>query len=197
MTAFFMRNYVKLPFRFDAALLREDLAKVAADEWLRHFNQSNYEGNWSVAALRSNGGRTKQIYPDPHSTEDFADTEILARCSYVREVLSQIECEKEAVRFMLLGAGARIKEHKDYFMGFEDGVIRLHLPVITNEQVEFYLNNERVPMQPGELWYLDFSQKHRVENHGSEDRIHLVLDCKVNDWLIETIKPKILKNKKL
>lgn len=183
-----MRNYVKLPFQFDAALLREDLAKVAADEWIRHFNQSNYEGNWSVASLRSNGGRAKQIYPDPNSPDDFADTKILARCEYVREILETIQCEKEAVRFMLLGAGARIKEHKDYFMGFEDGVIRLHIPVITNKQVEFYLNGERIEMQTGELWYLDFSQKHRVENNGATDRIHLVLDCKVNAWLIEHIK---------
>ena len=183
-----MRNYLKLPFQFDAARLRQDLAQVADDEWIEHFNQYNYEGNWSVVSLRSNGGRTKQIYPDPHSTEDFCDTEILARCAYVREILNQIECEKEAVRFMLLGAGARIKEHKDFFMGFDEGVIRLHIPVITNPQVEFYLAGERVPMHEGELWYLDFSQKHRVENNGDEDRIHLVMDCKVNDWLVEKIQ---------
>ena len=183
-----MKNYVKFPFQFDAARLRADLARVAEDEWIRHFNQSNYEGNWSVASLRSNGGATKQIYPDPHSPAAFEDTEILARCRYVREVLSRIECEKESVRFMLLGAGARIREHKDYFMGFEDGVIRLHIPVVTNERVEFYLAGERVPMHEGELWYLDFSQKHRVENNGTTDRIHLVMDCKVNDWLVGMIK---------
>jgi hypothetical protein len=182
-----MKNHVKLPFQFDAARLKQELAQVTEDEWLRHFNQSNYEGNWSVAALRSNGGKTKQIYPDPHSTEDFEDTAILARCAYVREVLETIRCEKEAVRFMLLGAGARIKEHKDYFMGFDEGVIRLHIPVQTNRQVEFYLAGERVPMQAGELWYLDFSQKHRVENNSQEDRVHLVMDCKVNDWLMENI----------
>ena len=89
---------------------------------------------------------------------------------------------------MLLGAGARIKEHKDYFMGFEEGVIRLHIPVLTNPNVEFYLANERVQMHEGELWYLDFSQKHRVENNSEEDRIHLVMDCKVNNWLVEMIE---------
>lgn len=182
-----MKDYVKFPFQFDAARLKADLARVAADEWISHFNQSNYEGDWSVASLRSNGGKTKQIYPDPHA-EGFEDTEILARCAYVREILSAIECEKEAVRFMLLAPGARIKEHKDYFMGFEDGVVRLHIPVITNAQVEFYLNGERVPMHEGELWYLDFSQKHRVENNGTTDRIHLVMDCKVNNWLVNMIK---------
>ena len=182
-----MKNYVKFPFQFDAARLKEDLAQVAEDEWIRHFNQSNYEGNWSVASLRSNGGRTKQIYPDPHSPDDFEDTEILARCPYVREVLAAIRCEKESVRFMLLGAHARIKEHKDYFMGLDEGVIRLHIPVLTNPNVEFYLANERVQMHEGELWYLDFSQKHRVENNSDKDRIHLVMDCKVNDWLVKHI----------
>lgn len=183
-----MKNYVKFLLRFDAERLKKDLAQVAEDEWIKHFNQSYYEGNWSVASLRSNGGRTKQIYPDPHSPEEFADTEILARCDYVREILEKVECEKEAVRFMMLGAGARIREHKDYFMGFEDGVIRLHIPVVTNPQVEFYLGDKRIEMREGELWYLDFSQKHRVENNGATDRIHLVMDCKVNDWLIEQIK---------
>lgn len=183
-----MRDYVKLPLQFDAARLKRDLAEVKPDEWIKHFNQYNYEGDWSVASLRSNGGHTKQIYPDPHSPDNFQDTEILARCPYVREVLDTIRCEKESVRFMLLAPGARIKEHKDFFMGFEDGVIRLHIPVTTNEKVEFYLNNQLVTMREGELWYLDFSQKHRVENNGSEDRIHLVIDCKVNDWLVEIIK---------
>jgi Aspartyl/Asparaginyl beta-hydroxylase len=183
-----MPNYVKFPFQFDAALLQNDLAKVADDEWIKHFNQQYYEGNWSVASLRSNGGHTKQIYPDPHSPEDFADTKILARCEYVREILSKIECEKEAVRFMLLGSGAKILEHRDYFMGIEEGCIRLHIPVITNEFVEFYLADELVEMRTGELWYLDFYQKHRVENNGDKDRIHLVIDCKVNDWLLPIIK---------
>jgi hypothetical protein len=182
-----MPDYLKLPFQFDAALLKQDLERVAPDEWIKHFNQYTYEGDWSVASLRSNGGKTKQIYPDPHSPDNFEDTEILARCTYVREVLETIRCEKEAVRFMLLAPGAKIKEHKDFFMGFEDGVIRLHIPVVTNAQVEFYLNNQRVEMHEGELWYLDFSQKHRVENNGDKDRIHLVMDCKVNDWLVEII----------
>jgi len=182
-----MPNYVKLPFHFEAARLQNDLAKVAADEWIKHFNTQYYEGNWSVVSLRSNGGRTKQIYPDAHSGESFEDTAILARCPYVREVLATIECEKEAVRFMMLGAGSRIREHKDYFMGFEDGVVRLHIPVVTNEAVDFYLDDERVEMRAGELWYLDFSRKHRVENNGSADRIHLVIDCTVNDWLTRII----------
>ncbi len=53
----------------------------------------------------------------------------------------------------------------------------------TNPLVEFYLNGERVVMEEGEAWYLDLNQNHAVINRGSEDRVHLVVDCVVNDWL--------------
>ncbi|MCD9188980.1 MAG: aspartyl/asparaginyl beta-hydroxylase domain-containing protein [Pyrinomonadaceae bacterium] len=182
-----MADYKKLPLTFDPAKLQADLSKVADDEWIRHFNQGYYEGNWSVASLRSVGGHTKQIFPNHNSEEPYADTAILERCQYIREVLNEIKCGKSAVRFMLLGAGSRIREHRDYFMGVEDNCLRLHIPVVTNKDVEFYLNDQKIEMQTGELWYLDFYQKHRVENNGTEDRIHLVIDCDASDWLIDII----------
>jgi hypothetical protein len=38
-------------------------------------------------------------------------------------------------------------------------------------------------MKPGEAWYLRLSDPHAVANRGSSDRVHLVLDLVVNDWL--------------
>ena len=38
-------------------------------------------------------------------------------------------------------------------------------------------------MQPGECWYINANLLHRVSNKGVTDRIHLVVDCLVNDWL--------------
>jgi hypothetical protein len=81
--------------------------------------------------------------------------------------------------------GSVIKEHRDHELGFDDGEVRLHIPVITNPQVEFMLNQVRVVMNEGECWYLNVNQPHRVANHGMVDRIHLVIDCVVNDWLRE------------
>ncbi len=172
---------------FDPALLKRDLAAIENGEWVPHFNQRYYEGDWSGVSLRSVGGKADVLYPNHISEEPYLDTEMLARAPYVREVLDRIQCEKESVRFLRLAAGAKIKEHRDYFIGIEDGVVRLHLPVITNPLIEFYLDNERVDMLEGELWYLDFGLKHRVENNSDQDRIHLVLDCKVNDWLLDLL----------
>ena len=66
----------------------------------------------------------------------------------------------------------------------QDGVGRVHIPVITNPEVEFFLQGELIDMRPGEAWYLNFNLPHRVENRSSEARVHLVVDCIVNDWFL-------------
>ena len=182
-----MPDAVKLPLRYDITRLQSDLARMVADEFVPHFNQAYYQGDWSAVPLRSVGGRTGHIYPDPTAKNAFADTPLLARCTYIPEVLATLHCPLQAVRFLRLKAGSIIKEHRDHELGFEDGEVRLHIPVITNPEVEFVLNQVRVVMNEGECWYLNVNQPHRVANRGAIDRIHLVIDCVVNDWLRDVL----------
>jgi ribosomal protein S18 acetylase RimI-like enzyme len=182
-----MPDAVKLPLQFDIARLQSDLARMVTDEFVPHFNQAYYQGDWSAVPLRSVGGGTGQIYPDPTAKNAFADTPLLDRCTYIREALATLRCPLQAVRFLRLKSGSLIKEHRDHELGFEDGEVRLHIPVITNPGVEFVLNQVRVIMNEGECWYLNVNQPHRVANRGATDRIHLVIDCVVNDWLREML----------
>jgi ribosomal protein S18 acetylase RimI-like enzyme len=183
-----MPDAVKLPLQFDAARLQADLARITAAEFVPHFNTGYYEGDWSAVPLRSVGGRMEQIYPDPTAKNAFADTPLLARCDYIREVLATLRCPQQAVRFLRLKTGSVIKEHCDHELGFDDGEVRLHIPVITNPEVEFVLNQIRVFMNEGECWYLNVNRPHRVANRGATDRVHLVVDCVVNDWLRDLLQ---------
>ena len=192
-----MPDAVKLPLRFDAARLQADLARIVADEFVPHFNTAYYQGDWSAVPLRSVGGRTDHIYPDPSARLAFADTPLLARCAYIREVLATLRCPLQAARLLRLKAGSVIKEHRDHELGFEDGEVRLHIPVITNPEVEFVLNQVRVVMNEGEFWYLNVNQPHRVANHGATDRIHLVIDCVVNDWLRDLLLTAAAESKRI
>ena len=177
-----MLDRIKLEQTFDVCALKRDISNLKDDDWVRHFNREYYSGTWAVVPLRSIAGSAKKIYPDP-SSDDYRNTEILERCPAVRAVLPFFECEVRAVRFMKLAAGSSIREHRDYNLGHEDGMIRFHIPVLTSDRVEFYLNRERVVMSEGECWYLNFDLPHYVENRSDADRIHLVVDCLVNDWV--------------
>jgi hypothetical protein len=182
-----MPGAFELPVRFDPVRLQTDLNGMFAAEFLPHFNTHYYEGNWSVAPLRSIGGAANQIYPDPTKGDSFADTPLLARCPYVIEALRFFQCPLLAVRFLRLASGSVIKEHRDFNLSLEDGELRLHVPVVTNPEVEFILNGHRVVMKEGECWYLNLNMPHRVANHGVTARIHLVIDCVVNEWMKELV----------
>ena len=179
---------------FDPDRLRTELAKIQPDEWVPHFNRQIYEGEWSGVALRSVGGKAAQLYPDPTATDAFADTELLDRCPYYREVLSAFPCPLTSVRLLRLKAGSSIREHRDYRLGYEDGEVRLHVPIVTNADVAFFVEDQRVPMQEGECWYLNVNLRHRVDNQSVTDRIHLVIDCVVDPWLANYFPSEVVES---
>lgn len=178
-----MLSAIRLPIRFDAAALGADLDGLAPDAWIPHFNTFTYEGDWSGVALRSVGGVAKQLYPDPTATEDFADTAYLDSCPGARAALAEFGCPLLSARFLKLAAGAIIREHRDLNLGYEDGELRVHVPVRTNPDVEFLLQGRPIEMREGEAWYLDLNLPHAVSNRGESDRVHLVVDCVVNEWV--------------
>ena len=177
-----MVSHAKLPVLIPIKDLQKEVLSITTN-WLSHFNYKYYEGEWSVLSLRSPGGKSDQIIPDQIQQVDYSDTELLSVCPAIRLWLNQFQCPLLSVRFLNLKSNSIIKEHRDHELAFENGEARLHIPIFTNPFVEFYLNNQLVKMQEGECWYINANLPHRVANLGSTDRIHLVMDCVVNDWL--------------
>ncbi len=177
---------LRLPLTFDPGRLRADLETLAAStDWIAHFVKQNYEGDWSVIPLRSKAGATHpvmMIYSDPEATE-FEDTPFLAPCPYFREVIAAFPMPVTSARLMKLAAGSVIKTHADLELDAESTHVRFHVPVVTNPEVDFRLNGVRVTMEAGSAWYLKLSDPHSVANRGTEDRVHLVIDGRVNDWV--------------
>jgi Aspartyl/Asparaginyl beta-hydroxylase len=185
-----MISSFKLPFNFDPESLQSDLDRIYPDEWVTHFNQDYFEGEWTGVALRSTGGDSRQLYSKTNAEFSFADTPILERCPYVREILTTFQCPLQSVRFLKLAAGSVIREHRDYDLGFKNGQLRLHIPITTNPDVQFFLDAHRIELHAGGCWYLDLSLPHWIENRGATDRIHLVIDCELNEWLRGLLPPE-------
>lgn len=151
--------------------------------WKAHMNVVQYTGDWNVLSLRSPGGITDNIVPEILDTETitFKDTPLMEQCPAIQKLVASLNCEVYAVRLMNLKKGATIKPHRDKELCFENGEARLHIPIFTNDQVAFYSQNNLIPMREGECWYINANITHSVQNNGTSDRIHLVIDCAVND----------------
>ncbi|MGH9628805.1 MAG: aspartyl/asparaginyl beta-hydroxylase domain-containing protein [Bryobacteraceae bacterium] len=174
---------LQLPFQFDRRLLKTDLARIRTEEWTPHYNERDYGGAWSGVALRSLTGDAHQLHAREAGPDAYADTDVLLRCPYFQEVLAAFVCPLKSVRLLRLAPGSVIREHTDPALGFDDGEVRIHVPIQTNGGVEFCLAGERLQFEEGHCYYVDVSLPHRVSNRGCEDRIHLVIDADVNDWV--------------
>ena len=177
-----MTRAARLDFSFDVHRLRADLLAASAGGWERHFNPANYDGEWSGIALRSNSPHILKLFIDPRNTP-FHDTDTFAQTSYTRECLAQLPCAIGAARLMKLAAGAVIREHRDDDVSLDHEEARLHIPIQTNDDVEFIVDGTPIRLEPGECWYVNVSLPHRLANRGETDRIHLVVDARVTPEL--------------
>jgi quercetin dioxygenase-like cupin family protein len=178
-------RYLRLPFTFDVAALQADLWGLHSPQqpsaWIDHYNNTAHERRWACLPLRAIDGSSEHILAQAEG--QFLDTPLLASCPYFRQVLAAFECETSSVRLMSLAAGGRILPHTDPGGGFEDGVARLHIPIITDPKVLFHINGESVHFGAGQVWYMNANCIHAVDNNSEVERIHLVMDCIPNAWL--------------
>ena len=110
----------------------------------------------------------------------------------INEILEKLPCTYERVRFMKLVAGKVIGKHSDKIdKDIASGnIVRIHVPIRTNEDVIFTLyenardkiGNEH-NLKTGHFYYTDVSKPHAVRNNSNIDRIHLVVDCHANSAL--------------
>ncbi len=101
-----------------------------------------------------------------------------------RQILDELGAENpEMMVFYYLEPGAKIHPHRDLSGAALSNRIRFHVPIITNSNVCFMVDNQRVTMKPGQLWCLDTSYLHSVANDGTHSRVHIVVECSINDKL--------------
>jgi len=191
-----MIKYLQLPFHFDAKKMQEETMQLGKDFWKLHFQVKHYDGEWSAIPLRSIRGEADNGFISPVETDVYEDTVLLQQSPYLQQVVNWFECPLLSVRLLKLAAGTQIHEHKDRDLCYEEGLVRFHIPVITNDEVAFYLDKERMHLQEGECWYMNFNLPHALHNKSKADRIHLVIDARVNEWVKNLFESPAIKNKK-
>lgn len=74
-----------------------------------------------------------------------------------------------------LKSGGEIASHTDGNFSLAHSH-RVHLPITTNEGVQFTVGSETIHIGEGELYEINNRRSHSVRNAGSENRVHLIMD---------------------
>lgn len=162
------RPFVRLPYRFDADRLRQEVEALPADAWRRH--PTGHRGNTAVLLVSVDGDPTDDSIGGPH-----APTPWLQRSPYLAQTVAAFGVPVGRTRLMRIEGGGEAQPHFDVHLYWKDRV-RIHVPIITTPEVRFVSGDASTHMAAGESWVFDTLRVHNVLNPGEHARTHLVLD---------------------
>lgn len=159
---------------FDPSGLRTDLARFGDQDWISRA----YGTEWAEVRLID-----KERHP------------LLDSCPSFLEVLDAFPGRPIDMVLARLDPGGAIQEHRDFSGGVPMGVGRFHVPIVTSQDVEFYVSGTRVYMGEGEVWNLDTTYPHRVANNSDVRRVHLILDVELTSGVKALLPPTDLRDR--
>jgi hypothetical protein len=174
------KPFIQLPYQFDVKRLQKEIEPMLKQQWLAH--PQGFVGNQALP-LVSVGG---QYNHDFAISGQMLPTSILSQCTYIREILCQLNIPISRTRLMRLEAGAEVHRHYDASYHWYRR-LRLHIPIFTHPGVVFGCSDEQQYMRAGEVWCFDHRQWHWVKNSSPYPRVHLVIDTKGSDDLFSLL----------
>jgi len=154
-------------------------------EWHEPYSEYASPGLQVAVLLSPDGEENNFSWKDCKAPKE---TPLLSRLSTLKQLLAGFGFNIMASRLLKLLPGTYLHEHRDYVFLEEVPRFRLHVPIVTNPQAHIVMPGTTVHMSRGYLWKLNPKEAvHSACNFGQEARIHLMMDCYVNDVLAELV----------
>jgi tetratricopeptide (TPR) repeat protein len=180
-------NFLLVNSGFDTGPLRDKVLQIDDAVWAESDRSERFEVHrqtQSVLLVQF----SEHLHDEPVPQPLYADFEEVLR-PVVDHIARYYRDNGFVVRilFAKLLAGGKIEEHVDFGYSLI-GVHRIHIPVVTNDDVVFRVGGESRNLRVGEFCEIDNSEKHAVDNNSAEDRVHLIVDWMPNHAGLATDK---------
>lgn len=153
----------------------------------------------------------KEPYKSHHNNVPLRG--VLGYTSYFKEIFDSFETEITSFRLLRRKAHSSYGLHDDKDMG--DDIKRFQIPIVTNsdcwlcvthydkisegwtEENSYTIEDfgrrfkgryDSYQLESGTMYHFDVTKIHTLFNEGDTDRITLLIDAKVNDWLLKFIE---------
>ncbi|WP_394203418.1 aspartyl/asparaginyl beta-hydroxylase domain-containing protein [Shewanella waksmanii] len=180
---------VKLPFEFDAKQLRLNLSCI--EELIKQASSlpQNGKQHWRTIDLYHQQTAVQRAPMQSMAVNSSRPSNsYLDSAPYIQAVLNHFKCPIVNVLLAKITAHSSHSQMASVPIDSEHGLARLYIPITANDEVCFVLNSVDVAMQAGECWYLRVSDPYSVMNSSAEDKVHLIIDTRVNLWLATQLK---------
>lgn len=177
-------------FRLADAQLRAVQQEVARlnTEWTNVYSDYHTGGWQTLSLLNRTSKPTDTIIEDCEPVE----TSLLKQMPETRALLRGLGFRYMWARLAKLEVSAFMHEHRDYQELRSVSRLRLHIPVITNPFSSIVIDRTRIHLALGYIWKLNPIHRHAAANFGKEPRVHIILDCYVDEALEALVSTETL-----
>lgn len=178
-------NYLMLKPDVDLEYIKRKLNKIPERAWHHSGREQTYEVHKQTQSLRLiHDADFRHYNPTYHDLYGEFKKELKPVFDFIADYFNHNGFIVRALFARLAGSG-RIDTHTDGLYSLLK-CHRIHIPVITNDQVVFTIGGEEKVLGAGEMWEINNSTLHAVDNHSDVDRIHLIIDWVPNT----TVRPE-------
>jgi len=145
-------------------------------EYEQHVNTSVIPILWSKDSLIAN---RNIVAPKTSFFDSYYNEEFFLELKKILNAFYNGEGYFVRILFSNLNPNSSILSHADSGESLLSNN-RIHIPILTNNNVIVVVDNEEKNIQTGEIVEINNSAVHSVRNESSENRIHLIVDWNSN-----------------
>ena len=178
-----MEQEIKQPFNYlgyyDTYNMHQSIKNMTEEDWLywthRQEAFKDYHGSTKCIPILRDDSYSKNERGEETIFYNEFKKDIIKIEKYLNQVLGKGEIIRAEIP--LLPAGTKVNPHYDDTESF---VIqhRVHIPIITSPEIIFTIDGIDKNLKIGEIWEIDNTKMHGVNNPSDIDRIHLIVDFK-------------------
>jgi len=184
-------NQISYLRSIDATLLAKMRGEILSEslDWQEEYSEYQ-SGGWHTISLMNKSGDARDVL----ITDTIGEpTEVLKKLPATLEFLNLLGLSYMWVRLANMKPGACLWEHVDYAELTDRPRLRLHVPLTEERNAFLIIRGYKVHMNFGYLWKLDPRTNHAAVNFGVRDRIHMIIDCYVDEKLEALIVDEMLR----
>jgi hypothetical protein len=201
----FEDNIIKLnqtKFNINKLLDEIDLIENNNNKWISK-GKTNI---WDSLTIKSKYGEEQPYLEEVDYNGIYKYTESGEKCNYIKEILDSLDTDIYLVRLLKLAPHSKVSWHTDELV-FKNinKIIRCHIPIKTNKDCKMLIghplkepeiNNNNIwqaetlfeeHLEEGFIYYTNVNSLHSVYNSSDIERIHLVIDLKPTEKMLQLI----------
>jgi hypothetical protein len=166
--------------KLKAELKAAEEAHPFVDKAVKMWKSIPLRSTYGLEGKEGNDGSGINNSPNP---DYFEYTTVADHCPYIKQVMESFGAPVLKIRLMKLEGKRTLPEHIDQFR--DERIMRFHIPIITYDNVWFYVEKEKQNFTEGTMWFAQVRKHHKVTNENKEPRVHIVFDIWMNDHFIQ------------